>query len=64
MLICAGTEIQTVKDKMKIPSGAGRQAPIHPAWEQGRQTALERAWGFKIKSPALSCHFQLGIWVK
>ena len=49
MLICAGTEIQTVKDKMKIPSGAGRQAPIHPAWEQGDRQPWSEPGGFKSK---------------
>lgn len=64
MLMCEGTEIQTVKDKMKIPSGTGRQAS-HSSRPGSRKTdSLGASLGFKIKSPALSCHFQLGILVK
>lgn len=46
MLICAGTEIpQTVKDKMKIPSGTGRQAPIHPGLGAGETDSLGASLG-------------------
>ena len=40
VLICEGTEIQTVKDKMKIPSRTGRQAPIHPDLGAGKTDSL------------------------